>query len=133
LEAAIGLFAGLTWFLTRQGVLFRFAWFGSALHSSHPGRGDAHYHAVMECLALAGFSERRLGDWVDEVGVGALYEVPVLVTLGPKEHGEAAIRAGRDAIVVSASEPDFRHFLRFDAIGRRGVTGAELRRAEEAP
>jgi uncharacterized protein (DUF58 family) len=126
LEAVIGLFAGLTYFLTRQGVLFRFAWFGSTLHASHPGRGDAHYHAVMERLALAGFSERRLGDWIDDVGVGALHEVPVLVTLGPKEHAEATLRDSREAIIVSALEPDFRQFLRFDTVGRRSVATASL-------
>lgn len=128
LESAIGLFAGITYFLTRQGVMFRFAWYGGAVHASRPGRGDAHYHAVMEKLGVAGFSERRLGDWIDEIGVGALHEVPVLVTLGPKEHAEAALRAGRGAIVVSAGEPDFKQFLRFDAMGRKSIAGNELAR-----
>ncbi len=126
LEAAIGLFAGLTWFLTRQGVMFRFAWHGSALHASRPGRGDAHYHAVMERLALAGFADKRLGEWIEEVGVGALHEVPVLVTLGAQEHAEAALRAGREAIVLSTADPDFRQHLRFDGVGRRSVATQDL-------
>lgn len=128
LEAAIGLFAGMTWFLTRQGVLFRFAWYGGALTASRAGRGDAHYHAAMEKLALAGLADKRLGEWIDEIGVGARHEVPVLVTLGAKEHAEAALGTSRDAIVVSASDPEFKQFLRFDAMGRRGIATSELPR-----
>ncbi|MBX3459157.1 MAG: DUF58 domain-containing protein [Planctomycetes bacterium] len=133
LEAAIGLFAGLTYFLTRQGVLFRFAWYGSDVSTSRAGRGDAHYHAVMEKLAHAGLAEKRLGEWIDDVGVGAQHEVPVLVTLGAKEHAEAALGASREAIVVSASEPDFKQYLRFDALGRRGVAPADLPRQGKEP
>jgi uncharacterized protein (DUF58 family) len=126
LESAIGLVAGLTYFLTMQGVLFRFAWYGATLHASNPGRGDSHYHAVMERLALAGFSEKRLGDWVNEVGVGVGNEVPVLITLGPKEHAEADLRLGTGAIVVAAGAADFKDYLRFDPLGRRSVASAEL-------
>lgn len=126
LEAAIGLLAGLTYFLTHQGVLFRFAWHGTALHTSQPGRGDTHYHAVMERLAQAGFSEKRLGEWAPEVGVGAANEVPVLVTLGPKEHAEASLRVGSGAIVVGAGAPDFKDYLRFDHLGRRSIGSSEL-------
>jgi uncharacterized protein (DUF58 family) len=126
LESAIGLVAGLTYFLTMQGVLFRFAWYGATLHASNPGRGDSHYHAIMERLALAGFSEKRLGDWVSEVGVGIGNEVPVLITLGPKEHAEADLRLGTGAIVVAAGAPDFKEYLRFDPLGRRSVASTEL-------
>lgn len=129
LESAIGLVAGLTYFLTMQGVLFRFAWYGSSLHASNPGRGDAHYHAVMERLALAGFSEKRLGDWVDQVGVGVGNEVPVLITLGPKEHAEASLRLGTGAMVIGAGAPDFKQYLRFDQLGRRSIASQELDRA----
>ena len=127
LESAIGLVAGLTYFLTMQGVLFRFAWYGNTLHSSQPGRGDAHYHAVMERLALAGFSEKRPGEWIEEVGVGIGNEVPVLVTLGPKEHAEASLRLGTDATVIGAGAPDFKDYLRFDQMGRRSVASGELK------
>ena len=126
LESAIGLVAGLTYFLTMQGVLFRFACYGNSLHASQPGRGDAHYHAVMERLALAGFSEKRPGEWMEEVGVGIGNEVPVLITLGPKEHAEASLRLGTGATVVGAGAPDFKEYLRFDQLGRRSVASGEL-------
>jgi hypothetical protein len=126
LESAIGLLAGLTYFLTRQGVLFRFAWYGSNLQASQPGRGDTHYHAIMERLAQAGFAEKRLGEWIPEVGVGVANEVPVLVTLGPKEHAEASLRLGTGAIVVGAGAPDFKDYLRFDYLGRRSIGSSEL-------
>ncbi|MCA8912125.1 MAG: DUF58 domain-containing protein [Planctomycetes bacterium] len=126
LESAIGLVAGLTYFLTRQGVLFRFAWYGSGLQASQPGRGDTHYHAIMERLAQAGFAEKRLGEWVPEVGVGVANEVPVLITLGPKEHAEASLRLGTGAIVVGAGAPDFKDYLRFDYLGRRSIGSSEL-------
>ncbi|MBZ0136513.1 MAG: DUF58 domain-containing protein [Planctomycetes bacterium] len=126
LESAIGLVAGLIYFLTMQGVLFRFAWYGNTLHASQPGRGDAHYHAVMERLALAGFSEKRPGEWLEEVGVGIGNEVPVLITLGPKEHAEASLRLGTGATVVGAGAPDFKDYLRFDQLGRRSIASGEL-------
>ncbi|MCB9934750.1 MAG: DUF58 domain-containing protein [Planctomycetes bacterium] len=129
LESAIGLVAGLTWFLTMQGVLFRFAWFDNMLHASAPGRGDTHYHAVMERLALAGFSEKRLGDWIDQVGVGIGNEVPVLVTLGPKEHAEASLRLGTGAMVIGAGAADFKDYLRFDQLGRRSIASPEIEAA----
>lgn len=129
LESAIGLVAGLTYFLTVQGVLFRFAWHGEQLHSSRPGRGDGHYHAVMERLALAGFSEKRLGEWVEQVGVGIGAEVPVLVTLGHKEHAEASLRLGVGATVIGAAAPDFKDYLRFDQLGRRSIASGELQRS----
>lgn len=126
LESVVGLLAGLTYFLTMQGVLFRFAWHGDSLHASKPGRGDAHYHAIMERLALCGFSDKRLGDWVDDVGVGIDREIPVLATLGPKEHAEATLRVGTGAIVVGAGDADFKDYLRFDGLGRRSVARSEL-------
>lgn len=129
LESAIGLIAGLTYFLTHQGVLFRFAWHGSNLQSSQPGRGDAHYHAIMERLAQAGFAEKRLSEWIPEVGVGIGNEVPVLVTLGPKEHAEASLRLGTGAIVIGAGGPDFKDYLRFDYLGRRSIGSAELEKS----
>jgi uncharacterized protein (DUF58 family) len=134
LESAIGLVAGLTYFLTRQGVLFRFAWFGNTLHASSPGRGDAHYHAVMERLSLAGFSEKRLGEWIEHVGVGVGNEVPVLVTLGPKEHAEASLHLGHGVprMVVGAASPDFKDHLQFDQLGRRSVGSGELLPTGEA-
>lgn len=131
LESAVGLMAGLTYFLTRQGVLFRFGWHGDALHASQAGRGDRHYHAVMERLALAGFAEKQFSEWVGEVGVGALGEVPVLVTLGTREHAEAALPVAAGAIVVGAADPDFRRRLRMDVLGRRTMGSGELH--PEAP
>lgn len=127
LESAVGLIAGLTWFLTMQGVLFRFAWHGAKSHVSAPARGDRHYHGIMEILATAGYSERRLGEWIHEVGVGVDREVPVLVTLGAKEHAEASLRAGRSAIVVGASDPDLKNYIRYDQLGRRSVPHSMLR------
>lgn len=126
LESAIGLCAGITYFLTRQAVLFRFAWYGQRLHVSNPGRGDRHYHAVMERLARAGFSERGFSEWVDEIGAGGSREVPVVVTLGPREHAEARLRYGAEAIIVSASDADFRSHISFDLMGRRSVDREEL-------
>lgn len=126
LEAAIGFAAGLTWYLTRQGVLFRFAWHGVGLELSQPGRGDAHYHAVMEKLAFAGFGEKPLGEWIEQVGAGGATEVPVLISLGPKEHAEARLRAGESAFVIGVSEPDFKNFVRVDPLGRRSIGDGEL-------
>lgn len=126
LESLIGLCAGLTWFLTRQGMLFRFAWHGATLQTSQPGRGDAHYFGIMEKLATAGFSDQRLSDWIGEVGVGGGGEVPVVLTLGTREHAEASMRLGLHAVVVGATDPDFKQHLRFDNIGRRSISTHEL-------
>lgn len=125
LEAAIGLSAGLAYYLTRQGVLFRFANHDATLHLSQPDRGDGHYHAVMERLAFAGFSEKPLSEWIDTVGAGGAREVPVLVTLGPKEHAEARLRAA-GAFVVGVGDPDYRSFVRIDSMGRRSISGGDL-------
>ena len=126
LESAIGLAAGLCYYLTRQGVLFRFACHGADLQLSQPGRGDGHYHAIMERLSFAGFSEKALSEWIEQVGAGGAREVPVLVTLGPKEHAEARMHSGAGAIVVSVSDPDYRNFVRIDSLGRRSVGGSDL-------
>lgn len=130
LESAVGLTAGLAYYLTRQGVLFRFACHGAGLQLSQPGRGDGHYHAVMEKLAFAGFADVALSEWIESVGAGVSREVPVLVTLGPKEHAEARLGAG-GAIVIGVGDPDYRGFLRIDTLGRRSVAGSEL--LAEAP
>jgi uncharacterized protein (DUF58 family) len=126
LEAAIGLAAGLAYYLTRQGVLFRFANHDAAMHLSQPGRGDGHYHAVMERLAFAGFSEKPLSEWLDAVGAGGAREVPVLITLGPKEHAEARLPTAAGAFVIGVGEPDYRNYVRIDSLGRRSVPGQDL-------
>jgi len=126
LESAIGLCAGLAYFFTGQGVLFRFALHGESLNLGAPGRGDSHYHAVMERLALAGLGEKPLGEWVGQVEAGGARESPVVVTLGPKEHAEARLPADSGAFIVSVAEQDFRHFVSFDPLGRRSVDVSEL-------
>lgn len=126
LESLVGLCAGLTWFFTRQGMLFRFAWHGENLQVSPSGRGDPHYFGIMERLATAGFSDARLGDWIGEVGVGGTGEVPVVLTLGTREHAEASMRLGLNAVVVGATDPDFKQHLRYDNIGRRSISTTEL-------
>ncbi|MBE7491994.1 MAG: DUF58 domain-containing protein [Planctomycetes bacterium] len=126
LEQAVGLAAGLSYYLTRQGVLFRFAYFGTELQLGQPGRGDGHYHAIMERLAFAGFAEKPLSEWIDAVGAGGAREVPVLVTLGPKEHAEARLRAP-GAFVVGVGDPDYRSYVRMDPLGRRSLSDGELR------
>lgn len=132
LESAIGLCAGLAYYLTRQGVLFRFACHGAELQLSQPGRGDGHYHAVMEKLAFAAFSEKALSEWIDSVGAGGAREVPVLITLGPKEHAEARLRAA-GAFVIGVGDIDYRTFVRIDPMGRRSISGSDLpTRGEEA-
>jgi uncharacterized protein (DUF58 family) len=128
LEAAIGLIAGIVYFLNRQNVMFRFAWHGPDLEVSQPGRGERHYHGVMQRLATAGYSETALGDWINEIGIGQRGEVPILVTLGNKEHAEARLRSHRDAIVLGANDNDFRDYLQIDAIGRKAVSSGDLRR-----
>jgi uncharacterized protein (DUF58 family) len=133
LEAAIGLCAGLAYYLTSQGVLFRFACHGAAVEITAPGRGDSHYHAVMEKLALAGFSERPLGEWIERVEAGHAREAPVLVTLGPKEHAEARMGEAAGAFVVSVSEPDFRNYVSVDPMGRRSIAAEELLARMEEP
>lgn len=127
LESAIGVLAGLTWFLTRQGVLFRFAWYGSKLHVSPSGRGDRHYHGVMEQLALAGFADKGLGHWIPEVGTRR-GETPVVVTLAPKETTEARLATTDNALVISTSDAEFARYIRLDAMGRRSVDGGQLER-----
>ncbi|MCC6151099.1 MAG: DUF58 domain-containing protein [Planctomycetes bacterium] len=134
LEALVGLCAGLTYFLTRQSLHFRFAHFGQDLLVTRPGRGDAQYHALMERLAHVGLSDIAFADWVDQAGLGAAQEVPIVLTLGPKEHAEARVPAGLNAIVIGAADADFRENLSFDILGRRSVTTAELApiKSEEA-
>lgn len=126
LEALVGLCAGLTWFLTRQSLHYRFAHFGQSLLVSRAERGDAQYHALMEQLAHAGLAEVPLADWVDQVGLGAAQEVPIVLTLGPKEHAEARMPPGVRAIVIGAADADFRDNLSFDVLGRRSVATGEL-------
>ncbi|MDC1142249.1 DUF58 domain-containing protein [Planctomycetota bacterium] len=128
LEAAISLAAGIVYFLNRQNVMFRFAWHGPELEVSQPGRGERHYHGVMQRLATAGYSDAGLGEWVNEIGLGQRGEVPILITLGNKEHAEARMRNHSGAIVIGASDNDFRDYLLIDAIGRRAVSSNELKR-----
>lgn len=130
LEALIGTCAGIAFFLTRQSVTFRFAHFGQELLVSRHGRGDSQYHAVMERLAHVGLSEVPFADWIDHVGVGASQEIPILLTLGPKEHAEARLPSGTGAIVIGAADSDFRDNLTFDILGRRSVNTAELARQQ---
>lgn len=132
LEALVGLCAGLTYFLTRQSLHFRFAHFGQSLLVTRAGRGDAQYHALMEHLAHVGLAEVAFADWVDQVGMGAAQEVPVVLTLGPKEHAEARIPSGHGAIVIGAADADFRECLSFDVLGRRSVATAELAPPKDA-
>ncbi len=127
LEAAISLVAGIVYFLNRQNVMFRFAWHGAEIEVSQPGRGERHYHGVMQRLATAGYSEATLGEWVNQVGIGQRGEVLILVTLGNKEHAEARLRNPMDAIVIGAADTDFKDYLLIDAIGRRGIASRELK------
>ncbi len=126
LEALVGLCAGLNYFLTKQNLNFRFAHFGQSLLVSRHARGDAQYHALMEHLAHVGLSEVAFADWIDQVGVGAAQEVPIVLTLGPKEHAEARLPAGVAPIVIGAADADFREYLSYDILGRRSVSTAEL-------
>lgn len=129
LESTISLVAGIVYFLNRQNVMFRFAWHGSALEISQTGRGEQHYHGIMQRLSTAGFSESVLGEWVNEISIGQRGEVPIVVTLGHKEHAEARIRGHRAGIVIGASDLDFRDYVMVDAIGRRSVGGVDLQRS----
>jgi len=125
-EVAISFMAGIIYYLTTQKVLFRFACFGDALHSSRAERGDRHYHAIMRHLAFAGLSDRRLSEWLPQVESIGRNEVPVLVTLGTKEHAEAALGPAPGAIIIGAADADFRRHLRVDQFGRRSVSSPEL-------
>ncbi|CAG0931534.1 hypothetical protein PLCT1_01812 [Planctomycetaceae bacterium] len=126
LEALVGLCAGLNYFLTKQNLNFRFAHYGQNLLVSRHGRGDAQYHALMERLAHVGLSDVAFADWIDQVGVGAAQEVPIVLTLGPKEHAEARLPAGVAPIVIGAADADFRENLSYDILGRRSVSTTEL-------
>lgn len=130
LEALVGLCAGITFFLTRQSVNFRFAHLGQTLLVSQHGRGDSQYHAIMERLAHVGLSEAPLAQWIDQVGLGDAHETPILLTLGPKEHAEARLPSTSGAIVIGAADADFRSNLSFDVLGRRSITSRELARGE---
>jgi uncharacterized protein (DUF58 family) len=126
LESAIALTAGLTYFLTTQKALFRFAACDDQLHAGPRQRGDRHYHAIMRYLAHAGTSELRLSDWLPELESIGPNELPVLVTLGPKEHAEAALGNVPGAVVIGAADADFRRNVRMDAQGRRSISQPEL-------
>ncbi|MCC6575666.1 MAG: DUF58 domain-containing protein [Planctomycetes bacterium] len=125
LEAAVGVCAGLTYFLTREGASFRFAHAGAELVISQPGRGDRNYHAIMEQLALAGLSEKPLSEWIGNVGVGRFGEAAILITLGPKEHAEAHLPGNAGAVVLGAADTDFKRHVAFDPLGRKSVGTAE--------
>ena len=73
-----------------------------------------------------GLSEVAFADWVDQAGLGAAQEVPIVLTLGPKEHAEARVPSGLNAIFIGAADADFRENLSSDILGRRNVTTAEL-------
>ncbi len=125
LEAAIGVCAGLTYFLTREGASLRLAHFGSELLASQPARGDRNYHAIMEQLALAGLAEKPLSEWIADAGIGRFGEAVILVTLGAKEHAEAHLPPNAGALVLGAADDDFRRHVAFDPLGRRSVPNQE--------
>jgi len=126
LEAAVGLCAGIVWFLTREAAVIRFATRGSETETSGPLRGNRQYHAIMERLAQAGLSDTTLGEWVSQVGTGYGAETVVAVSLGPKEHAEAAIGNREGAIVVGATDAGFSDVVRIDHFGRRTVPSSGL-------